>query len=145
MTNIKLYRTHSPFLIRDSVYENLMKEFFQNPVQTIRQSTNGYPLTDIYTDEEGNSVIEFALAGFSRDQIKVEVREDQKLTVSVTSGSEVSENEQRNIARRSFEKTFVDASRQYDLTSSDVSFVDGLLKITIPKREEVDALVLEVK
>tara|TARA_R100001510_G_C7558810_1_gene139656 strand:+ start:259 stop:627 length:369 start_codon:yes stop_codon:yes gene_type:complete len=122
-----------------------MKEFFQNPVQTIRQSTNGYPLTDIYTDEEGNSVIEFALAGFSRDQIKVEVREDQKLTVSVTSGSEVSENEQRNIARRSFEKTFVDASRQYDLTSSDVSFVDGLLKITIPKREEVDALVLEVK
>lgn len=145
MANIKLYRTHSPFLLRDSVYDNLMKEFFQNPVQTIKQSTCGYPLTDIYTDDDGNSVIEFALAGFSREQIKVEVSDNQKLTVSVDSDTTPEQNEQRNIARRSFQKTFVDASRQYDLTASNVSYVDGLLKIVVPKREETESLVLEVK
>ena len=145
MANIKLYRTHSPFLLRDSVYDNLMKEFFQNPVQTIKQSTSGYPLSDIYTDDDGNSVIEFALAGFTKDQIKVEVSDNQNLTVSVDSDASKEQNEQRNIARRSFKKTFVDASRQYDLAASDVSYTDGLLKIVVPKREESESLLLEVK
>ena len=146
MTNMKIYRkNHSPFLLRDSVYESLMKEFFQNPVAAIKQSTNGYPLTDIYSDEDGNSVIEFALAGFTKEQIKVQVNDDQKLTVSVESSENVDENQQRNIARRSFQKTFVDASRQYDLSAANISFLNGLLKIVVPKREEAEAVYLEVK
>jgi HSP20 family molecular chaperone IbpA len=114
-------------------------------------------LTDIYNDEEGNQIIEMALAGFSKDQIDIEVLDNR-----IIIGSSIKQNKEeqiqdmeeafsalesefdnlpvstykRRIARRQFKKTFVDYDNQLDLENCEASFVDGLLRITIRKDKE---------
>tara|TARA_Y100000310_G_scaffold282943_1_gene304574 strand:+ start:257 stop:697 length:441 start_codon:yes stop_codon:yes gene_type:complete len=136
-----------PALLGRTAFDQIFDSFFQDPFPMIKRSTEGYPLTDIYVDSEGNQVIEIALAGFSKEELAVEVM-DNKVTIRAAAHlpEDDSKNQglQRRIAQRAFSRTFVDYNNQLDLALSSVSFENGLLRIVIPKIPEQQPIVLSI-
>ena len=138
--------THVPALLGNGAIDRLFEEFFQNPEPYVKQTTNGYPLTDIYKEEDGSQVIEMALAGFSKDDILINT-EANKITISAEGSKlkgQLSEN-RRRIAKRAFKKSFVDYHNTLDFGSSNATFENGLLRINIPLREEVKPRQITIK
>ena len=130
--------THVPALLGNSAIDRLFEEFFQNPEPYVKQTTNGYPLTDIYKEEDGSQVIEMALAGFSKEDILINT-EANKITISADGSKlkgQLAEN-RRRIAKRAFKKSFVDYHNTLDFGNSNATFENGLLRIVIPLRDEV--------
>jgi len=130
--------THVPALLGNGAIDRLFEEFFQNPEPYVKQTTNGYPLTDIYKEEDGSQVIEMALAGFSKEDILINT-EANKITISADGSKlkgQLAEN-RRRIAKRAFKKSFVDYHNTLDFANSNATFENGLLRIQIPLREEV--------
>tara|TARA_Y100000310_G_scaffold113980_1_gene112413 strand:+ start:132 stop:575 length:444 start_codon:yes stop_codon:yes gene_type:complete len=133
-----------PSLMGRPVWDELFDTFFEDPSTAAKRSTSGYPVTDIYRDDDGNSVVECALAGFSKEDLNIEIK-DNTITVSADhNGSDVTEYSRR-IARRSFNKTFVDYDNTLNLEGASVTFTNGLLQVKIPPVEEspVKKLVIE--
>ena len=42
-------------------------------VENRKKRDSGFPLSDMYVDDEGNSVIEMALAGYKKENIEIEL------------------------------------------------------------------------
>ena len=143
MTNLIL---RTPALMGRNVFDQLFDQFFNDPGPVIKRSTDGYPLTDIYKDEEGQQVIEMALAGFSKDQLSIEIKENT-ITISNLAAEkrESIPGLTRRIAKRSFSRKFIDYDNQLDLLNSTASFENGLLKITIPKQENAKPIFINIK
>lgn len=138
--------THVPALLGNGAIDRLFEEFFQNPEPYVKQTTNGYPLTDIYKEEDGSQVIEMALAGFSKEDIIVNT-EANKITISADGSKlkgQLAEN-RRRIAKRAFKKSFVDYHNTLDFGNSNATFENGLLRIQIPLREEVKPRQITIK
>ena len=138
--------THVPALLGNGAIDRLFEEFFQNPEPYVKQTTNGYPLTDIYKEEDGSQVIEMALAGFSKEDILINT-EANKITISAEGSKlkgQLAEN-RRRIAKRAFKKSFVDYHNTLDFGSSNATFENGLLRIHIPLREEVKPRQITIK
>jgi HSP20 family molecular chaperone IbpA len=138
--------THVPALLGNGAIDRLFEEFFQNPEPYVKQTTNGYPLTDIYKEEDGSQVIEMALAGFSKEDILINT-EANKITISADGSKlkgQLAEN-RRRIAKRAFKKSFVDYHNTLDFGSSNATFENGLLRIQIPLREEVKPRQITIK
>ena len=138
--------THVPALLGNGAIDRLFEEFFQNPEPYVKQTTNGYPLTDIYKEEDGSQVIEMALAGFSKEDILINT-EANKITISADGSKlkgQLVEN-RRRIAKRAFKKSFVDYHNTLDFGNSNATFENGLLRIQIPLREEVKPRQITIK
>ena len=138
--------THVPALLGNGAIDRLFEEFFQNPEPYVKQTTNGYPITDIYKEEDGSQVIEMALAGFSKEDILINT-EANKITISAEGSKlkgQLVEN-RRRIAKRAFKKSFVDYHNTLDFGSSNATFENGLLRIKIPLREEVKPRQISIK
>jgi HSP20 family protein len=88
---------------------------------------SGFPVYDIHREED-KTILEFALAGYDVSQLKVEV-EGTTLTVSAERKEEAKEGSR--IASRSFATSF--EAKGFDLDNVDVSFVNGILKVVMPK------------
>ena len=96
---------------------------------------------------ENTVIVELALAGYKKDQISIE-RDGNLLTISGTA-EEVSEDDfdmqyvRRNIAKRSFTRSFTVASEYSDIHAK---FEDGLLSIQLERQpEETDKKLIEIK
>jgi len=138
--------THVPALLGNGAIDRLFEEFFQNPEPYVKQTTNGYPLTDIYKEEDGSQVIEMALAGFSKEDILINT-EANKITISADGTKlkgQLAEN-RRRIAKRAFKKSFVDYHNTLDFGNSNATFENGLLRIQIPLRDEVKPRQITIK
>ena len=136
-----------PEVLGFELFNDLFKDFFSaDPYRALVKSTAGFPVTDMFWDENGNQVIEMALAGFTKDNLEVEVR-DNSIIIRCTAQEKEESEAQRKIARRSFEKRFVDYHNQLDLLAADVKFDNGLLSITLPKvtQEKKKPKLLEIK
>jgi len=141
MTNITL---RAPAVLGRTAFDQLFEQFFQDPRPLVKRTTDGYPLTDVYRDGDENQVIEMALAGFNKDDLEIEVKEN---TISIRHEAEVKPDERppRRIARRSFTKTFVDYNNTLNLSKTEASFENGLLVIKIPQRSEKNAVQIKIK
>jgi len=140
MTGIML---RTPAIMGRTMFDRLFDEFFNDPGPMIKHSTDGYPLTDIYKDEDDNQVIEMALAGFSKEDLNIDVK-DNKITISSDSQRSADTGHRRRIARRSFQKTFVDYNSQLDFKNTTASFKDGLLKVVIPQSTDKNSITIEI-
>lgn len=135
---------HRPGLLGRGVFDDVFDSFFNDFPSHLRQSTQGYPVADIFQDGSGSTVLEFALAGFSRDMLKIDVLpEDGSITVTAEASTDDAD-ENRRIARRSFKKTYVNYDRNLDLSSVTAQFENGLLTVTVPRRAEVQPLQVEI-
>jgi HSP20 family molecular chaperone IbpA len=144
MTNTAI-TLHRPSLLGRSVFDDAFDSFFTDFPTLLRQTTQGYPVSDIYQNEGGDTVMEFALAGFSKKDLSIEVKSEKRsITVRADSKSE-EEPSNRRIARRSFEKTYVNFDNNLDFTSISAEFENGLLSIIVPVRPEAEPLTIKIK
>ena len=142
-TSITTYRR--PSLLGRTVLDDLFGDIFSSEFPTyLRQSTQGYPVADIYRGDDGATVLEFALAGFSRSELSVDISpEKNSITISADSGEDG--RSERRIARRSFMKTFVDYDNNLDLTRASARFENGLLTVEVPPRPEVQPVKIDIQ
>jgi len=102
----------------------------------------GYPPYNIYKDED-TYVLELAVAGFSKDDITISVKE---LQLTVEGQLEASEQEpiHKGIATRDFKQDFVLA--EYVVVKG-AELKDGLLRITLKQElpEELQPKIIKIK
>ena len=138
--------TYRPGLLGRGVFDDIFDNFFTEFPRHLKQSTQGYPVADIYTNEDGSTVMEFALAGFTREELSIDVQPDKRsVTVSANAQTNEGENTSRRIARRSFTKTYVNYDDNLDLSEASADFQNGLLTVTVPQRPEVTPVSIKIK
>jgi len=143
MTNTAI-TLHRPSLLGRSVFDDIFNNVLDDFPQLMQQSTRGYPVSDIYRNDKGDTVMEFALAGFSKKDLSIEVKpEKRSITVRAESKSD-EEDSNRRIARRSFEKTYVNIDNNLDLSSVSAEFENGLLSINVPVRPEAEPIKVKI-
>ncbi len=103
---------------------------------------------DIY-EKGGDYHIEMDIPGFNKDEISVETK-DGYLTITAEKKTENNEDDkEKNYIRR--ERTYGKYERSFylgdlDENKIDASFENGILKITVPKKEETTSKkVIEIK
>ena len=126
MTTFETIHYPVPAIMGRSMFDQIFDQFFTDPKKSIKNSTGGYPVTDIYTNENNDQVIEMALAGFKNSDLNIAIKEN---TITI----------------RSFKKTFVDYHNQLDFVKTEAEFIDGLLSITIPRIEEKKPTTINIK
>jgi len=92
-------------------------------------TTNEYPPYDIIKEGESNYKIELAVAGFKKDELSIQLK-DNTLTIKGESNSKNSNGDylHKNIARRSFSKDFTLAE---NIEIGDAEFEDGVLGVSL--------------
>ena len=130
---------NTPSLLGRSIFDELFGDF----QSLARKSTSGYPVADIFSNEDGSTTLEFALAGFDKKDLSIEVQpEKSSLTVRAEAGGDGESN--RRIARRSFQKTFVNYDSNLDLSASTAEFHNGLLSVTIPRKAALQPVTIDI-
>jgi len=98
---------------------------------------------DVYTDQSGNTIIEFAIVGADKKDIKVSTS-GQTLKIEYDSASDTENKDffHRKISRRSLKKAF-SLSETVDKSKIEAEYKNGLLKIVIPinKQEKKDTQI----
>jgi molecular chaperone IbpA len=136
--------TYRPGLLGHKVINEVFDNFFSDFPSHLKASTQGYPVADIYRDDDGSTVLEFALAGFTREELDINVQPGKR-TITIT-GTVNENNEKRSrIARRNFTRTYVNYDDNLDLTQAEATFENGLLSIRVPTRPEANPLVIDIK
>jgi molecular chaperone IbpA len=99
--------------------------------RTIAQADNAsYPPFNIIQTDEDTFAIEMALAGFSQDEISIEI-EGSALTISADGAKDAQDERtflHRGIARRSFKRTFRLGEH---MQVKDAEMTDGVLKVSV--------------
>lgn len=103
---------------------------------------------DIY-EKNGSYHIEMDIPGFSKEDIKLEAK-DGYLTISAEKNNETNEEDNdKNYIRR--ERVYGKYERSFylgdlDQDKIDAEFKNGILKITVPKKEVIDdKKIIEIK
>jgi len=139
MTTLTTYR---PTLLGRSVFDDIFNSMLDMPT-LINRTTQGYPVADIYKNDDGSTTLEFALAGFNKSELFVEVKPEER-TITVSADSSGTNENQRRIARRSFKKTYVNYDNNLDLSKVEANYENGLLTINLPTRPETQAINVQI-
>ena len=137
--------TYRPGLLGHKVINEVFDSFFSDFPTHLRASTQGYPVADIYRDDDGSTVLEFALAGFKKKELSIDIQPDKrsqspsqvKLMRTMRRGKE--------LLSRNFTRTYVNYDDNLDLAQANASFENGLLSVRVPQRPEVQPLSIEIK
>jgi molecular chaperone IbpA len=122
-----------PNLFTEDVFDELEKamsafDWFNPEFGSL--SLKGFPKGDAFVNKEGKYVIELLLAGYSKDDLSVEIDGDL-LKVSATKAEGEDSDGPRTLARRAFSKSYL-LNSNWDLQSAEVSHKDGVLRIVVP-------------
>ena len=140
MTNLPtILRTNAvPFRQIDSVIDNLFNDFFntvsRTPFNTVNQKSN-YPRVDIREDRE-SVTLDATVPGLSKEDVSIDY-EDGHLKISAD--KQIREGDDfihREIHRLAFSRWFSVDEEVYEVNNINANLADGILSITIPKKEE---------
>ena len=106
------------------------------------ETASGFPPYNIRKDEEEKYTIEMAVAGFSQDDLEVELKEGV-LTVRSKSEKEEKEYLHRGIAKRAFSRSFTLSD---DVIVKGADLVNGMLTIDLERivPEEKKSRLIEI-
>lgn len=115
----------------DDVFDNLMFHSF-------RDSEFNHIRCDIY-EKDGIYHLEMDIPGFNKEDIHIDVDDNHYLTISATKDYEEDDDSDKNYVRR--ERSYGKYQRSFyvgnlDVDKIDASFENGILKISIPKKED---------
>lgn len=149
MTLVKF--NHKPFQGSfNNFVDDLFAEFpvlYKNGLD--QQWKNSVPVNIKETDK--NYSIEIVAPGFEKTDFKIGL-EQQLLTISAEKKTEVEENTDNNpnekqirkeYSYRSFKRSFT-LDEKTDGTNIDAKYVNGVLTLNLPKKEEVKPSVKEI-
>jgi len=136
--------TYRPGLLGHKVINEVFDSFFNDFPTHLRASTQGYPVADIYRDDDGSTILEFALAGFKKKELSIDIQPDKR---SITITGQVDENNEKRqrIARRNFTRTYVNYDDNLDLAEAKASFENGLLTVKVPQRPEMKPVSITIE
>lgn len=124
---------------------NIFKELEKSTFSSYQEN---FPPLDMILDEEtGILELTFALAGYSKEDIEVSLEGDLLLLTGKKEKKEKSEKKKvfrKGIRERDFECKYQLPAGKFDLTRAVATFVDGLLKLAIPSREEARPKKIEL-
>lgn len=124
--------------------DDMVQEFFGNAFGNTK-AVSKYPLTDVYT-KEGIAYLEIAVAGFTKEEIKIELNEDSLRIIGEKAIEEKDETRayiKKDIAKRNFDVAY---SMMFPVDNINAEIVDGILKITVtPARVEKQTKQIEIK
>jgi HSP20 family protein len=143
MTTLAAYR---PTLLGRNVFDDIFNAM--DFPTLMNRTTQGYPVADIYKGDDGTTTMEFALAGFQKENLHVNIiPEKGEIHISADSHGDEEQKEFkfRRIARRAFHKTFVNYDSNLDLSKAEASYNNGLLRINLPAKPEAEFLKVEIK
>jgi len=134
-----------PGLLGNTTLANVFENLFSDFPRHLEASTSGYPVADIYRDEDDHTVLEFALAGFTKEDLTVDVLPAKRsITVSADAIHHPTERPNRRIAQRAFKRTYVNYDDNLDLSGTVASFENGLLTVRVPPRPEAQPLSIDI-
>ena len=121
----------------DKLFDNLSR-YVDNNV-----SSTGFPPYNIRKEGDYHYVIEMALAGFSKEDIEVEVA-DGTLSIRSDKKDDVADNLYRGISFRKFNRKFTLSD---DIVVNDAALDNGMLTINLERvvPEEKKPRLIEVK
>ena len=131
------------FYPANALLDAAVDEFFGN-VFSNTKAVNKYPLTDVYTID-GIAYLEIAVAGFSKEDIKIELTEDSLRIVGSKPEESVENREyvKRDIAKRNFDVAY---SLMFPVDHIDAEVIDGILKIVVvPAIKQRESKQIEIK
>ena len=108
----------------DRVFDQLNAYVANNATST------GFPPYNIHKGGDYNFAIEMALAGFSKDDIEIEIAEGLLTVRSVKENDENDSNIYRGISYRKFNRKFTLAD---DIVVNDASLENGMLNIDLER------------
>ena len=123
----------------DSFYSTIEKDK--------RVSIARFPKVNQYCDQENNFYMEFALAGYSAEDISIS-HVNSTITISSEKISDKFGIQQglisRGIAKRKFEVSYL-INSNYDIENSVAKMMCGLLVIQIPQKTDNKARTIKVE
>ena len=122
----------------DRMFDHLNRYVANNSTST------GFPPYNIIKGGDYNYVIEMALAGFSKNDIEVEIAEGLLTIRSIKENDENDTDIYRGISYRKFNRKFTLAD---DIVVNDASLENGMLNITLERivPEEKKPRLIKVK
>ena len=115
-----------------------------NDYVTHQQTSTGFPPYNIRKEGDINHVIEMALAGFSKDDIEVEVAQGVLTIRSMKENTDDEATVHRGISYRKFDRKFTLAD---DIVVNGAKLENGLLTITLEQiiPEEKKPKLIQIK
>ncbi len=135
--------TYRPGLLGHKVINEVFDNFFNDFPTHLKASTQGYPVADIYRDDDGSTVLEFALAGFKKKELAIDIQPDKR-SITITGKANEENSKRQRIARRNFTRTYVNYDDNLDLSGAKASFNDGLLTVRVPQRPEAKPVSISI-
>ncbi len=136
--------TYRPGLLGHKVINEVFDNFFNDFPTHLKASTQGYPVADIYRDDDGSTVLEFALAGFKKKELAIDIQ-PCKRTITITGNANEENLKRKRIARRNFTRTYVNYDDNLDLSNAKASFENGLLTVRVPQRPQVKPVSIDIE
>ena len=143
MNNIAIHR---PGLLGHKYLSEVLDNLFGDQHfmdGAIKHTTKGYPVADIYRDDDGSTVLEFALAGFKKKELAIDIQPDKR-SITITGKANEENSKRQRIARRNFTRTYVNYDDNLDLSAAKASFNDGLLTVRVPQRPEAKPVSISI-
>ena len=127
-----------PRLMPNRTYLDDVFDDFMFP--TMKDSDFGKMKCDIY-EKDGVYHLEMDIPGFDKKDVNIEIDDNDYLTITAEKNSENNEEDNdKNYIRK--ERSYGKYQRSFylgdvDKDKIDASFENGILKITMPKKEEI--------
>ena len=146
MTNVKFNSKPFESTISDLV-DNLFCELPSLFKPDFNQAvTKGFVPVNV-KETENVYIIEVVAPGFEKSDFKVKL-EKNILTISAEKKAEIKEEKEKQIrseySYRSFKRSFT-LDEKIDATNIGASYINGVLILNLPKKEEVKASATEIK
>ena len=142
--NLSVWNSLRPFSVG---FDSIFDEFDRMLESTERYNTN-YPPYNIHRVDEHNYKIEVALAGYSKEDIEIELKENNLTVRNKPKEKVVNENGNgvihKGISTRQFERSFTISE---DIKVKDAELKNGLLAIDLERiiPEEKKARLISIK
>ena len=142
--NLSVWNSLRPFSVG---FDSIFDEFDRMLESTERYNTN-YPPYNIHRVDDHNYRIEVALAGYSKDDIEIELKENNLTVRNQPKEKVVNENGNgvihKGIPTRQFERSFTISE---DIKVKDAELKNGLLTIDLERiiPEEKKARLISIK
>ena len=133
-----------PGLLGHNVINEVFDNFFNDFPTHLKASTQGYPVADIYRDDDGSTVLEFALAGFKKKELAIDIKPGKRM-ITITGNANEENSKRKRIARRNFTRTYVNYDDNLDLSNAKASFENGLLTVRVPQRPEAQPVSIDIE
>ena len=142
--NLSVWNSLRPFSVG---FDSIFDEFDRMLESTERYNTN-YPPYNIHRIDDHNYRIEVALAGYSKDDIEIELKENNLTVRNQPKEKVVNENGNgvihKGISTRQFERSFTISE---DIKVKDAELKNGLLTIDLERiiPEDKKARLISIK